>query len=240
MQPQPYPGSSYPDRSYPDGSYPAGSYSGNPARFGDTGAYPAIGARPFPAASMPGAAPYQSPYQSPYRAPMVVAEPVPAPPPLEGRRQALLAALVYNPLMLGAYLLYLYGPGNSCVAGPFCSFGELPTLVQAILLLLGAALLWMLITVGVRWLLDATPWHSWFARGVRAVTEYRLVRPLFGVYGAAILVGLLVGLFMWRLTPAALIIGSFTSFVCLRCALGRVPVAPPVVGMSASGYPRPV
>jgi hypothetical protein len=236
MQPQPYPGSSYPDRSYPAGSYPAGSYPGNPARFGDTGPYPAIAARPFPAASMPGAAPYQPSYPSP----MVVVEPVTAPPPLEGRRQALLAALVYNPLMLGAYLLYLYGPGNSCVAGPFCSFGALPTVVQAILLLLGAGLLWMLITVGVRWLLDATPWHSWFARGVRALTEYRLVRPLFGIYGSAILVGLLVGLFMWRLTPAALIIGGSTAFVCLRCALGRVPVSTPPAGMSASGYPRPV
>jgi hypothetical protein len=224
MQPQPYPGNSYPGNPYPGNPYPGGSYPGAHARFGDTGTYPPIVARPLPPAGMSGPGAYAMP-------PMSLAQPMPAPPPLDGRRQLLLAALLYNPVMLGAYLLYLYGPGNSCVAGPFCSFGELPSPVQGMLLLLGAGMLWVLISVGVRWLLEATPWHSAFARSVRAVTEYRLVRPLFGVYGSAIVVGLLVGLYTWRLTPAALIIGGVTAFVCLRCALGRVPAPMPTMSM---------
>lgn len=205
MQPSPgqsYPGQSYPGQSYPGQSAPGQSYPGQvyPVR-APSGVYPGV----YPMQPVPAVPP----------------QPVHA-PPLDGRRRALLAVLVYNPVMLAAYLLYLYGPSNSCVAGPFCGFGELPGLVQGMVLLLGAVLLWLLISTGIRWLLEVTPWQSRFARALRDITEYRLVRPLFAVYGGAMVLALLVGLFTWRLTPAALILGSATAFVCLRCAFGSV------------------
>src|SRR5579863_5370936 len=143
-------------------------YTGAPGRFGDTGAYPSASypSAPYPSASYPSApyasAPHHSaPYASgPY--PAITPRPQPAqsmtyvpvgpalplaspPPPLNGSQRALLAALVYNPLALVGYLLYLYGPSNVCMAGPFCGFATLPSPLQAFLMLLGAVALWLLV-----------------------------------------------------------------------------------------------
>jgi hypothetical protein len=240
---QPSPGQSYPGQSYPGQSYPGQVYPGQ-SYLGRASAGPAPSAPYFAAPATSGVYPYPmqpvqpiQPIQS--MGPMMASlpQPVPAPPPLDGRRRALLTVLVYNPVMLVAYLFYLYGPSNSCVAGPFCGFGELPGLAQGMLLLLGAGLLWLLISTGIRWLLDVTPWQSRFARTLRAITEYRLVRPLFGLYGGTMVLALLIGLVTWRLSPAALILGSATAFVCLRCALGRVP-APLVPATLVAGPSR--
>ena len=38
----------------------------------------------------------------------------------------LAVAAIYNPAILVGYLLYLYGPSNSCVLGGLCSFGSFP------------------------------------------------------------------------------------------------------------------
>jgi hypothetical protein len=153
----------------------------------------------------------------------------PAPPPLNGSQRALLAALVYSPLALVGYLVYLYGPGNVCMAGPFCGFATLPSPLQAFLMLLGAVLLWLLVTLGSPRLLAAIPWQSGFAVSVRALTEYRLVRPLLGIYGGTLALALLVELFTGRLNPGALILGTVSAYVCLRCAFARPPLpsAPP-------------
>lgn len=213
----PYPSSSYP--SYASGPYPSGPYpsaSGAAATY-SSGPYPAMPAPQRPAQSM-------SPYVPVGPA---LAQMPPAPPPLNGGQRALLAVLIYNPLALLAYLLYLYGPGQSCVAGPFCGIGNLPGILQAFLLLVVAGLLWGLITLGLPRLLEAIPWQSPFARGIRALTEYHLVRPLLGIYGAILVLGLLVALFTGRLTPAALIFGAISAYVCLRCAFSRPLIVPP-------------
>jgi hypothetical protein len=138
---------------------------------------------------------------------------------------------------LAAYLIYLYGPADHCIAGPACGFVTYPPLLQGVLLLVVAVALWLVVNVIVRHTLEAPGWHGRIVRGVRAVSEYRLLRPLLGIYGVAMVVALLGGLFYGRLTPAALIFGGVSAFVCLRCALARP--LPPVVPAGA-GTPRTV
>lgn len=223
---------------------PMQGYMGTPSSYGDTGGYPSTSYPPYSSGSY-SSAPYPSvagvgpTYSSaPYPAipaqtmpPYISARPAlapmpPAPPPLSGSQRSLLAVLIYNPIALVAYLLYLYGPSTSCVAGPFCGISNLPGVLQAFLLLVAAGLLWGLVTLGLPRLLDAIPWQSPFTRGVRALTEYHLVRPMLGIYGGILALALLVALFTGRLTPAALIFGSVTAFVCLRCAFSREVVVP--------------
>lgn len=219
----PYPAASSPAASYPSpaSSYPSSSY---PSSSYPSAPYPAIPAGAQPMQSLQASGPYTGPYAVPGRP---LPQPQPAPPPLNSRQLTLLAVLVYNPIALVAYLLYLYGPSTHCVAGPFCGFGGLPGILQAILMLLGAGLLWGLVTIGLPRLLAATPWQSSFARGIRALTEYHLVRPLLGIYGGVMALAWLVELFTGHLTAPALIFGGITAFACLRCAFSRDP-APPV------------
>lgn len=219
---------------------PMQGYAGEPARFGDTGpspssSYPSYASGPYPSVS--GAVPTYSsgPYPtmpaqtiSPYvSAGPALPQMMPVPAPLNGGQRALLAVLIYNPLALVAYLLYLYGPGESCVAGPICGIGTLPGILQAFLLLVAAGLLWALVTLGLPRLLEAIPWQSPFTHGVRALTEYHLVRSLLGIYGCILVLGLLAALFTGRLTPAALIFGAVSAYVCLRCAFSRPLVLSP-------------
>lgn len=225
---------------------PMQGYTGEPARFGDTGSYPsssypsyasgAYPSAPYPSVSGAGTTYSSGPYPAMPAQPMPPYVPIgPAlpqmPPPLTGEQRALIATLLYNPLALVAYLLYLYGPGESCVAGPLCGIGNLPGILQAVLLLVAAGLLWSLVTLGLPRLLDAIPWQSSFTRGVRALSEYHLVRPLLGIYGGILALGLLVALFTGRLTPAALIFGAVTAYVCLRCAFSRPLIVPPAQPM---------
>lgn len=151
---------------------------------------------------------------------------VPPAPPADPRRRALLAALLYNPLALVGYLVYLYGPADRCVAGPVCGFGALHPLLQGFVLLIVAVVLWVGVSFLIRRTLETPGWHGRWVRGVRAISDYQHIRPLLGLYGATLVVALLVGLFSWRLTPAALIFGGVAALVCLRCAFAPEPPPP--------------
>ncbi|MBF6592240.1 MAG: hypothetical protein IVW57_17145 [Ktedonobacterales bacterium] len=160
----------------------------------------------------------------------------------DGVRLALLAAILYNPLILVGYLLYLYGPSGRCVAGPLCDFGDYPGFLQIVVLLIGVWLLWLLLVVGVRRVLEAPGWHGRLTRWLRALSDHDSVRELLGVYAVALILALVVALLAGDLTPTTLILGAFTAGVSVRAALIRdepgAPAAVPVSAMAREDTPQ--
>ena len=132
-------------------------------------------------------------------------------------RLLLLAAVFYHPTILIGYLLYLYGPGNVCVAGTLCGFGSYPALMQALVILAGCALLWLALYTLVYRTIEA-PGGGIGAQWLRDLSEYPLIAPLLRVYGFVLLVGLLLAVLARHLTIPALVVGGFGAFVCFYCA----------------------
>lgn len=144
------------------------------------------------------------------------------------RQLALLAAILYNPVILVAYLLYTYGPSRACVAGPLCSFGAYPGVFQVLLVLVGAALAWLLLAVVIRRALEAPGRQGPVARALYALSDFGALRELLGIYSVLLLLGIIFALLGHRLTPTAAIVAVFTVVVSLRCALvADPPAAPP-------------
>jgi hypothetical protein len=134
---------------------------------------------------------------------------------------ALLATLLFNPIILVGYYLYLYGPGNTCVAGSYiCSFGDYPAIVQVGVILAGCLAIWFLLYLLARWLVE-TPYseRNALVHGLRAITDVSKMRPLLLVYGLLLVVGLIVGLVKRQLSPPIVVLCLFTAFACLHSAL---------------------
>lgn len=152
-------------------------------------------------------------------------------PGLLSPRLALLAAVLYNPVVLIAYLLYLYGPATRCIAGPLCSFDEFPGIVQVPLLLASALLLWLLLYLfAQRAIEDPGPRQPLIYRVLAAISDFSGIRELLLIYSSGLAVALVVGIARNTMTLAAFILGCFTAVVCLYAALGaqpRDPNAPP-------------
>jgi hypothetical protein len=137
-------------------------------------------------------------------------------------RLALLATLLFNPIILVGYYLYLYGPGNSCVAGSYiCSFGEYPAIVQVAIVLAGCIAIWFLLYLLARWLVE-TPYgeRNSLVRGLLAITDTSKMRPLLLIYGLLLVIGLVVGLVKRQLSPPIVVLCLFTAFACLHSAMG--------------------
>jgi hypothetical protein len=133
-------------------------------------------------------------------------------------RLGLLAALLFNPIVLIAYLLYLYGPVRTCVAGSLCSFGSFPAGTQALLILAGCAALWLLLYALVLRAIEAPGRGTGLVRLLRDLSRYERIRELLLVYGALLALLLVVALLTGRLTMPAFVVGAFGIFVCLHCA----------------------
>lgn len=136
-------------------------------------------------------------------------------------RLALLATLLFNPIILVGYYLYLYGPGNTCVAGSYiCSFGDYPAIVQVAIILAGCMAIWFLLYLLARWLVE-TPYgeRNALVRGLRAIIDTSKMRPLLLVYGLLLVLGLAVGLVRRDLNPPIVVLCLFTAFACLLSAL---------------------
>ena len=149
-------------------------------------------------------------------------------------RLALLAAALYNPVLLIGYLLYLYGPMNACVAGPLCSFGSFPALAQMGLVLLGSLFLWFALYVLVLRAIEAPGRKGPVLRRLRDLARYELVRELLALYGTLFTLGLIISYLTRRLTPVAAVMGVFGVFVCFYCVhatrerpVQTAPAAPP-------------
>jgi hypothetical protein len=144
------------------------------------------------------------------------AEPSRRPP-----RLALLATLLFNPIILIGYYLYLYGPGNTCVAGSYiCSFGNYPAIVQVAIILAGCLAIWFLLYLLAHWLVEtAYGERNALVRGLRAITDTSKMRPLLLVYGLLLVIGLVVGLVKRQLSPPIVALCLFTAFACLHSAL---------------------
>jgi len=136
-------------------------------------------------------------------------------------RLVLLATLLFNPIILVGYYLFLYGPGNTCVAGPLiCSFGDYAAILQVAIILAGCVAIWFLLFLLARWLVE-TPYgeRNALVRGLRAITDTSRIRPLLLAYGLLLLLGLFIGLLKKQLNPPIVMLCLFTIFACLHSAL---------------------
>lgn len=146
-------------------------------------------------------------------------------------RMLLAVAAIYNPAILVGYLLYLYGPSNSCVLGGLCSFGGFPGILQLLLLIVGAGMLTAVVYAPLWWLLDeARPARDVVTRTARDMARFVTIRPLLVVYGTVLLLLLIVGLLIHRIPPPLFLLGLTSAIICLWCAAAPeftpVPAAP--------------
>lgn len=109
-------------------------------------------------------------------------------------RMLLALAAIYNPAILVGYLLYTYGPSDSCVLGGLCNFGSLPGLFQIFLLIVAEGTLSALLFVPLWWLLSENrPDRDAVSRTARDMARFVTIRPLMVSYGLVLLVLLIVG-----------------------------------------------
>lgn len=144
-------------------------------------------------------------------------------PPGVRRRAALLAAALYMPIILLGYALYMYSP-SSCVAGPLCSFGDAPVLLQVTLSLLGFGLLYLISVRPLAVALDPRqPARSEVARVLRQAARYETIRPLLAIFGGLIVILLFVGLIAHTLPWPAGLIGLGVAALLLWLAASAEP-----------------
>ena len=134
-------------------------------------------------------------------------------------RMLLALTAIYNPAILLAWLLYLYGPSNSCIFGGLCSFGAFPGILQLLLLTAGAMTLGAVIFVPLWWLLDENrPARDVVSRTARDMVRFVTIRPLMVCYGLALLLLLIAGLVIHRIQPPVFLLGLASGIICLWCA----------------------
>ncbi len=175
---------------------------------------------------MSGPAPSQEPVQRLNGATQPLSG-APAPPsakasgraPGARRRLALLAATLYTPVLLIGYALYQYGPMD-CVAGPLCSLGDVPAVLQIALIALGFGLLYFVGMRPLAALLDERePARSEVARTLRQAARYETARPLLAIFAALIMFTLLLGMIARTLTWPAALIGLGVAALLLWLAI---------------------
>jgi hypothetical protein len=132
----------------------------------------------------------------------------------------LLATLLFNPITLVGYYLYLYGPGNTCVAGPvICGFGDDAAIVQIAIVLAVCATIWLLLLLLARWLVGArVEERNVLVRNLQALTNTSTIRPLLLIYGLLLLAGVTVAFLKQELSPPIAALSLFTVFACLQSA----------------------
>jgi hypothetical protein len=135
-------------------------------------------------------------------------------------RVTLLATLLFNPIILVGYYLYLYGPGNTCIAGSvICSFGDDAAIVQIAIIVAVCVTIWLLLFLLARWLVEARYGErNVLVRGLRALTNISSIRPLLLIYGLLLLGGVVVGFLKQELNPPIAALCLFTVFACLHSA----------------------
>ncbi len=162
--------------------------------------------------------------------------------PLDGGpfspRFALLVAMLYNPLILIGYAIYVYGP-TTCVAGPLCRFDTFPGVLQVLLVVAGCTALWLLLYAIVERALDVpSQRQTRYQRLLASMSAYHALRPLLATYGAALALGLLIALYTHHASAPAAVVAAFTAAVCAYAALSgrsratlqmfRTPPGPPL------------
>ena len=134
-------------------------------------------------------------------------------------RMLLALAAIYNPAILLGYLLYVYGPSNSCVLGGLCNFGDFPGIIQLVLLIVGAGTLSAALFAPLWWLLDeGRPARDIVSRTARDMARFVTIRPLMVCYGIVLLLLLIVGLVIHRIPPPLFLLGLSSGIICLWCA----------------------
>lgn len=144
-------------------------------------------------------------------------------------RMLLALAAIYNPAILVGYLLYAYGPSNSCVLGGLCNFGSLPGIFQIFLLIVAEGTLGALLFAPLWWLLsESRPARDAISRTARNMARFVTIRPLMVSYGLALLLLLIFGLVIHRISAPLFLLGLASAVICLWCAAGSefIPTPP--------------
>ena len=153
-------------------------------------------------------------------------------------RMLLAVTVIYNPTLLIGYLLYNYGPTNSCVLGGLCGFGGFPGIIQLFLLIVGAGALTAVAFVPLWWLLDeARPARDIVSRTGRDMMRFVTIRPLMVGYGFILAVLLIIGLLFHRIPPPLFLLGLASAVICFWCA-AESGFTPPLPVTSQSRRPR--
>jgi len=151
-------------------------------------------------------------------------------------RMLLAVTVIYNPTLLIGYLLYNYGPTNSCVLGGLCGFGGFPGIIQLFLLIVGAGVLTAIVFVPLWWLMDeARPARDIVSRTARDMMRFVTIRPLMASYGFVLALLLIIGLLVHRVPPPLFLLGLWSVMLCFWCAAGAEFTPPP----PASPQPSP-
>jgi hypothetical protein len=136
-------------------------------------------------------------------------------------RLALLAAVIYNPALLIVYLLYRENLGNVCIAGPLCSFGAFPGVLQVFLLILGWIAFWMLLYATLRYASRRPhPPQALAFRWIRAVSDFRPVRDLLSIYAIVLSLLFVFAVLNRAVPPVIFLLAACSIGVSLWCAYG--------------------
>ena len=135
-------------------------------------------------------------------------------------RVTLLATSLFNLIILVGYYLYLYGPGDTCVAGPvICGIGNDAAIVQIAIVVAVCVTIWLLLLLLARWLVEARYGErNVVVRSLRALSNTYSIRPLLLIYGLLLLAGVTVAFLKKELSPPIAALCLFTVFVCLHSA----------------------
>ena len=145
-------------------------------------------------------------------------------------RMLLAVTVIYNPTLLIGYLLYNYGPTNSCVLGGLCGFGGFPGIIQLFLLIVGAGVFTAIVFVPLWWLLDeARPARDIVSRTARDMMRFVTIRPLMVGYGLVLALLLIIGLLVQRVPSPLFLLGLSSAVLCFWCAAGSEFTPPPPV-----------
>lgn len=141
---------------------------------------------------------------------------------LRAPRLALLTAIIVNPILFVAYILFIWDPFHRCFAPAICNATQSAVLLQALALVGLYAVVWFLLYLFGQERIEGPsasrgPVSSLFAW----VSAFESMRELFTLL--AVIIGLLmiVAALEGKATLLGMGAGLFTSFVCVYCAASR-------------------
>lgn len=152
-------------------------------------------------------------------------------------RLALLAMMLYNPVLLVVVIVYLDGPSTQCVltVTPLCQFAQWSPIAQ-----IGALggvwfALWLALYLFFGGALEqtGTP-RSALARGLRAISDFQNIRDLLAIYASLLIAGFVVALLLGKASWPLFAVVVLTSSVCFW-AYGERPARAPIDPLARRG-----
>jgi len=139
-------------------------------------------------------------------------------------RWPLLAAILLTPFIIVGYLINLYYDSHDCNFGILCNIDLLPGVVQVLIIWAMYGILWFVSLIfGVIWL-EGPASSNILASFLRRISNFEPVRWLLVSYGGLALLGMVIGVFLNRLTPVAFAMVTIVVIVALYACFWRPPI----------------